>query len=104
MINRDSFINIMDALDSYFNGDILKAFDLLGIYENKIHDHFDIIVGAIDKDIDPEDLARADENTADCGSYVCEWLFGVSDFNEKCKTSAELYDYIVERYKAHKKA
>ena len=92
----------MDALDSYFNGDILKAFDMLGIYNTKINDHLDIIVDAIDRDIDPENLAYTDPNTVDCGSYICEWLFGVSDFNEKCKTSGELYDYIVTRYKTQK--
>lgn len=102
MINRESFINIMDTLDSYFNGDILKAFDMLGIYDNKINTHFNIIVDAIDKDMDPKDLARTDPNTADCGSYICEWLFGVSDFNEKCKTSGELYDYIATRYETQK--
>ena len=102
MINKESFIDIMDALDSYFNGDILKAFDMLGIYDNKINDNFDIIVDAIEKDIDPENLARTDPNTADCGSYICEWLFGTSDFNEKCKTSSELYDYIVTRYETQK--
>lgn len=98
MIEKASFIKIMDTLDAYFNGDILKAFDLLGIGENEINKHMDIIIDSIDKDVDPKQLARHDDFTADCGSFVCEWLFGVSDLQERCKTAGELYDYIVEKY------
>ena len=98
MIERDNFIKIMDTLDDYYNGDIAKAFEILGMSENNIHTHMDAIIDAIDADMDPKHLGRADNLTAFCGSYICEWLFGTGEFQEKCKTAGELYDYIVAAY------
>ena len=98
MIGRESFISVLDAIDAYFNGEIFEAFNTLGIAENKINDHIDAIIVAIDNDVDPKHLARQDENVLDCGSYIFEWLFGTSDFQEKCKTAGQLYDYIVAQY------
>lgn len=104
MITKESFIKILNTVDEYFNGDIQEAFCTLGMDENKISDMFDVIISALDADVDPRHLATKDENTADCGSYVCEWLFGVTDFQEKCADASALYDYIVAKYEDIKEA
>ena len=104
MITRESFIKILDTVDEYFNGETQKALCILGIGENKLNVMFDTIISAVDADVDPKHLAMKDENTVDCGSYVCEWLFGVTDFQEKCADAGALYDYIVAKYEDIKEA
>lgn len=104
MITRESFVKILDTVDEYFNGEIQKALCTLGMDENRMGDMFDAIISAVDADVDPKHLAMKDENTADCGSYVCEWLFGVTDFQEKCADAGALYDYIVAKYEDIKEA
>jgi hypothetical protein len=101
MINRDSFIKIMNELDEFFNGEVREAFEKLGIYDSRIQDEMDKIIAAIDNDVDPLHLAQEDKFTSFSGSYLCEWLFGISEFNEKCPTSADLYDYICSAYATH---
>ena len=105
-MNKPNFVKIMDSLDEYYNGDTMKAFNLLGICENSITAILDDITEAISAEMDPDRLARSDSDpeVRDCGSYVVEWLFGNSEFQEKCKTAGELYDYIKEQYKNVKEA
>ena len=98
MINKESFVTIMNQADDYYNGNILKAFNMLGIGENIINDVIDGILVAIDNDVDPQRRANLNDFTKDCGSYIWEWLIGLSEFNEICKTAAELYDYIIKEY------
>jgi hypothetical protein len=98
MINRESFITIMDAADEYFNGDIWKAFNLLGSGENVITDLMDNVLTAIDKDVDPKRLGMTDEYTSPCGSFIFEWVCGEGEFQEICKTAGDLYDYIARQY------
>ena len=98
MMKKENFVKIMDVLDEYFNGEIAEAFKLLNMGDNRISDKFDIIISAIDMEIDPLGLAREDELTVDCGSYVCSWLFSDTDFNEVCPNASTLYDYIVNKY------
>ena len=101
MINRDSFITIVSVLDEFFNGEVKEGFELLGICDNRIQDEMDKIVAAIDNDVDPLHLAQKDNFTAWSGSYLYEWLFGDSSFNEECQTGADLYDYICTVYADH---
>lgn len=98
MIKKESFVQIMNTLDEFYNGEIAEAFDKLGIYECKFSEHMDVIVNAIDEAVDPECFAEEDENTIDSGSYICDWLFGIGKINEICPTAEELYDYIVNKY------
>ena len=98
MINKESFIAIMNQAYAYYNGDILKAFDMLGMGENVVNDVMDGILEAINNDVDPQRHANLNDLTKDCGSYIWEWLLGPSEFNEVCKTAEELYDYIIKEY------
>lgn len=98
MIAKESFVAQMEVFDEFFNGEISEAFDKLDIYESRLSRLMDKLVNSIDKDIDPDHLAESDENTSYCGSYVCEWLFGKSEFQEVCSTAEALYDYIVKKY------
>lgn len=102
MITKESFVKIVNACDAYFNGEAFDALKILGMDENLINNYFDAIIDAVDNDIDPKHVARNDDFTYDCGSYVCEWLFGTGEFQEKCKTAEELYDYIIEQYESEK--
>ena len=97
-MNKETFVAIVDVLDEYFNGDIAKAFNLLGISENKIAEEMDKILLAVENEIDPEHLAKEDELVADCGSYICNWLFSTEEFNEVCPNAGALYDYIENAY------
>ena len=90
MISRENFITIMDSADEYFNGDIWKAFNLLGSGDNAISDVMDHILTAIDKDVDPKHLGQTDEYTSFCGSFVFEWVCGEGEFQEVCKTAGDL--------------
>ena len=101
MIKRDSFIRIMNELDEFFNGEVRDAFEMLGIYDNRIQDEMDKIIAAIDEDVDPLHLAKDDVLASVSGSYLCEWLFSISEFNEKYPTAADLYDYICAVYANH---
>ena len=98
MMNKETFVTIINELDSYFNGDISEGFDKLGIYENNINRCFDNILTAIDKEMDPECYAEEDPLTSDCGRFVCCWLFCETEFQEKCPTAEALYDYITAKY------
>lgn len=98
-MKKENFVKVMDVLDEYFNGEIAEAFNLLKMSENRITDKFDTIICAMDAEVDPLGLASDDERVADCGSYVCSWLFGDTDFNEICPDAGTLYDYIQGQYK-----
>lgn len=98
MICKKSFCLIMDALDTYFNGEIAEAITKLGLNEWAMDNVIDNIVNALDSDVDAGELASIDDNCAPCGSYICEWLFGEGALNEICPTAADLYDYIEKRY------
>lgn len=98
MINKTSFIEIMNILDEYFNGEMAKAFNTLGIYECRTTELMDILIIAMTEDIDPKHLAREDELTMDNGCYICEYLFDDGEFRETCPDAGKLYDYIAEKY------
>ena len=104
MITKETFVTMVNAFDEYFNGEIYEALKTIGAQENNIDPIFDSMIDALDKEVDPKRLARDDDNTYDCGSYVCEWLFGEGEFQEVCKTAEELYDYIAARYESLKTA
>lgn len=101
MISRDSFITIVNALDKFWNekNEHLVA---LGIFDNYFHEFADEILTAIEEDIDPKHTARTDDLTYDCGTYICEWLFGQGEFQETCPNAGALYDYIVAKYETTK--
>jgi len=99
MISKESFCKIADTLDEFFNGETFEAFSKLKIHESKLHEEMDIILGAIDADIDPKNKAAEDDEIPS-GSFVCEWLFGSTRFNEICPNSASLYDYVVKAYES----
>lgn len=94
MINKKSFVKIMNSFDEFWNdkNEHLKA---LGIYESYFSLFADVVLEALDADVDPEHNARYDELTMDCGSFISEWLFGKGAFQEKCPNAEALYDYIM---------
>lgn len=94
MISKESFVNIMEALDEFWN-DKVEHLRALDIHESYFTNFTDKIIAALEVDIDPKKTARNDEYCYDCGAYICEWLFGEGEFQEQCKTAAELYEYIV---------
>lgn len=98
MINKTSFIETMNILDEYFNGEMAKARNTLGIGECRTNELMDKLITAIADDVDPKHLAREDELVADCGCYICEYLFGVGEFQETCPNAEKLYDYIAKKY------
>ena len=98
MITKETFIKVMNELDAFY-GETQALMEKFGFRDdNIIASSFDRIVDALDTEIDPKELARKDEISKDCGSYICDWLFGPSELNEKCPTAADLYDYIINRY------
>ena len=103
MITKESFISIVNALDEYWS-DKLDHLKALGIYESYFNDFTDVIIDAIEADIDPKHIARDDDLTADCGAYILEWLFGAGEFQEKCPDAGALYDYIVAKYQPQENA
>ena len=103
MIKRESFIKIVDALDEYWS-DKIEHLKALYIYESYFNDFTDVIINAIEADMDPKHTARDDELTADCGAYISEWLFGTGEFQEKCPDAGALYDYIVAKYQPQENA
>lgn len=103
MISRNSFIEIVNALDEFW-GDKIAHLEALGFGENYFSSFADVITEAIEKDIDPKHTARDDEHCCDCGSYVFEWLFGVNKFQEICPDAGALYDYITAKYQPKENA
>ena len=103
MISRDSFIEIVNALDEFW-GDKIEHLKALDLGENYFSSFADVITEAIEKDIDPKHTAREDEHCYDCGAYLGEWLFGVGDFQEICPDAGALYDYIVAKYQPQENA
>lgn len=98
-MTKACFVKILEPLDEYFNGELSDAIYILDMGEWKINQLMDTIIDALDAEIDPLRLAKDDVNTSDCGSYLCSWLFGETDFRIACATPAELYDYIQMKYK-----
>lgn len=103
MISRDSFIEMVNALDEFW-GDKIEHLEALGFGENYFSSFADVITEAIEKDIDPKHTARDDEHCYACGAYLCEWLFGTDDFQEVCPDAGALYDYTVAKYQQQKNA
>ena len=101
MISRDSFIKIVSEIDNYWSNK-MPLLQQLGIEESYFNTLADVITDAIDEDVDPKHLARTDDATYDCGSYLCEWLIWSEDskLRAQCPTAGDLYDYIVLHYKA----
>ena len=101
MISKENFVTIVNAFDEYWN-EKAEALNKLDIYECYFHSFADTILDAIEKEIDPMQLAQTDELTYDCGAFLCEWLFSTGKFQEVCPTAESLYDYIVEKYQMKK--
>ena len=97
-LTRENFIKIIDAIDEYYCGDVAQARAVLGIGECVTNELMDIILDAISETVDPKRLAAKDENTSDCGDYICTYLFAETEFQEICPTAGALYDYIKEKY------
>jgi len=99
MINKESFCDIMEALDKYYH-DLHKIEGVLNvIFENNaLTAVFDAIIDALEEDMEPE-LPFNEEY------MLYQWLFEYdAGRNEKAKkgvdgwsltTAAELYDYLV---------
>lgn len=98
-MTKTCFVKILEPIDEYFNGELSDAIYILDMGEWKINQLMDTIIEALEIEIDPLRLAKDDVNTSDCGSYLCSWLFGETDFRTTCATPAELYDYIQMKYK-----
>ena len=103
MISRESFIEIVNILDEYW-GDKIPHLEALGFGEAYFSFFADVIIEAIEKDIDPKHTARNDDLCYDCGAYLGEWLFGKGDFQEVCPDAGALYDYIVAKYQPQENA
>lgn len=99
-MTRENFIKVMDVFDEYFNGELPDALKVFGINEWAIDGYMDTLLDVIDSEVDPLSVAHLDEHEGvrDCGSYINEWIFGKSDFNELCKDAGALYDYITAQY------
>lgn len=100
-MRKETFVSLIKALDTFWN-DKVDGLRILGITECYFTDFADSILGAIEEEMDPKHKARDDKHECveDCGSYVCEWLFGRedSDFRVTCPTIESLYDYIISQY------
>lgn len=98
-MKKETFVIIMNELDTFFNDTMEKmakvGFDL---NENPIIDSFDAIADAIHDEIDPDKLAHEDKYCADYGSFIYEWLYGYTEFNDICPTAESLWDYILNAY------
>lgn len=98
-MQKENFIKIIEALDEYFNGDFSEGMAKLGVQEIIVDKYMDAILEALDAEIDPLNLGAKDEHTADCGSYLCVWLFDEDNqFHEVCPNAGALYDYISTAY------
>lgn len=98
-MQKENFIKMIEALDEYFNGDFSEGMAKLGVQEIIVDKHMDAILEALDAEIDPLNLGEKDEHTADCGSYLCVWLFDEDNqFHEVCPNAGALYDYISAAY------
>lgn len=98
-MQKENFIKIIEALDEYFNGDFKEGITKLGVQEIIVDKYMDAILEALDLEIDPLKLGAKDEYTADCGSYLCVWLFDENNqFHEVCPNAEALYDYISAAY------
>lgn len=98
ILTRENFIKIVDAIDEYYCGEVALARATLGIEECVTNELMDIILDAISETVDPKHIAVIDENTSDCGDYICAYLFTETEFQEICPTAGALYDYIKEKY------
>jgi len=98
-MQKENFVKMIEALDEYFNGDFSEGMAKLGVQEIIVDKYMDSILDALDAEIDPLHLGAKDELTADCGSYLCVWLFDEDNqFHEICPNANTLYDYIAAAY------
>lgn len=98
-MQKENFIKIIEALDEYFNGDFSEGMAKIGVQEIIVDNYMGSIVDALDAEIDPLKLGAKDKYTADCGSYICVWLFDENNqFHEVCPNAEALYDYISTAY------
>ena len=99
MMNKSTFITIMNEMDKFYN-ETWKSMEALGFNQdsNAITIAMDTILEAVDKEIDPKRLAKDNIYTEESGSFLFEWLFGETEFNEVCKTAGALYDFILNIY------
>ena len=99
MIDKESFCDIMEALDKYWNN--MRALeDVLNVIfeDNMLTQLYDSVMNALTEDLEPE----VDDNI---GPVLYHWMFELeAGRNEKAKvgldgypltTAAELYDYLM---------
>ena len=98
-MTKENFTKALEIFDEYYNGEIFKAFTTLGINENKITQFMDEFVDIVAKTLDPQNKAKDDNLTYNCGCYVCEWLFGGDWLRGEYPTPEVLYDYVTIQYK-----
>ena len=99
MMNKSTFITIMNEMDKFYN-ETWKSMEALGFNQdsNAITVGMDTILEAVDKEIDPKGLAKNDSYTKESGSFLFEWLFGETEFNNICATAENLWNYIGAAY------
>ena len=102
MMNKSTFVTIMNEMDKFYN-ETWKPMEALGFNQdsNAITIAMDTILEAVDKEIDPKRLAKDNVYTEESGSFLFEWLFGETEFNEVCKTAESLYDFILHIYEEY---
>lgn len=99
MINKDSFVKIMDTLRDY-NDKIYAFYDVLGVNmdDNVLTKVLDDTMTAIVEDVEP----NWDDDTLEvpwCYYYAfdCNWGRDVEGKNIPFSDAAELYDYLTKR-------
>ena len=98
-MTKENFVKALKIFDEYYNGETSKALTTLGIYENKITEFMDGFVDIVATTLDPQNKAKNDDLTYNCGCYVCAWIFGSDWLRDEYPTPEALYDYITIQYK-----
>lgn len=98
-MKKKTFIIIMNEL-KHFYGDTWEKVKALGFDpEHDAFTHFaDMVYEALEEEVDPDRLAEKDKYCAEAESFLFEWIFGDSDFNNLCPTAEDLWNYIQKSY------
>lgn len=106
VINKQSFCDIMEALDAYWSN--LKSLEgILNVYfeDNMLTEIFDKVIDALEEDLEPELYDPDAKFDMDAEPLILRWLLefdaGRSDKAKEgingvpVRTAEELYDYLV---------
>lgn len=106
VINKQSFCDIMEALDAYWSN--LKSLEgILNVYfeDNMLTEIYDKVIDALEEDLEPELYDPDTEFDMNAQPLIMRWLLefdaGRSDSAKEgingvpLTTAAELYDYLV---------